>query len=153
MCERVPFPFVKDVTKSTTTISTSCKLRAGTSTPPSINNDLQEYPHYIYKVPVQYPEVYCNTVIWCSRRLQDLANTLIKESNNNVESVESSSQIECASKNRITKCKCRSCVLEILAPYEELSKQNSQPQLLTTNIFLTSRERMLRRIGGEITGK
>lgn len=136
MCERVPLPFIKNMRKCTTSISTPLQFRCRHCTTKSVDKLHLKYPHNIHKVPIKNPQIKSNRLSRFCCRQQKQTYPQIEETYDNVKSVEASSKVESTPKNAVTKSKPPSGILQILTIHKKQSKENSVPQLQFAKIFL-----------------
>jgi hypothetical protein len=147
------FPFIKDSIQSTTSVSTSFKLRPRNCASPDINNNLLPHPYYVNKVPIQNCKVHCCTTTGCCTIQSNITNSLVLKPQNNVKTVEPCGKIESTSKHSITKCESCSSIFKILTIHKQLPQTNSSPQMQFTKTFVVMVHCMFCSICCKITPK
>lgn len=153
MCKFMTFPFIKDGIQSTTSVSTSFKLRPRYRAPPDVNQNEETHPHHVNKVPIQNCKVHCCTTTWCCAIQSNITNSLILKSQNNVKTVESCSKVESTSKHSITKSESCSSIFKILTIHKQQPQTNSSPQMLFTKTLVIMVHSMFCSICCKITPK
>lgn len=104
------FSIKKNSIKFTSSICTNFNVRTSFSTSPKIQEYLLKPPLDINEMPVDKSEVKRNSFCWCCIWLEKVTHSQINSSNQYVESMKSGCKVKRTSINRITKCKCSSCI-------------------------------------------
>lgn len=95
-------------------------------TPPYIKQNKQSSPYNIYKMPIENCKIQSQTLMRTKSRLNEITNTLVNPSNQNVHTVEACCQKKSTSKYSVTECKSSCCVFSILTSYKLPSQTNSK---------------------------
>ena len=95
---------------------------------PYVNQTEDQDPNDIDKMPIQDGQIHHCGTTRCHGFQINQAYSQIQETNNYVHSVESSTQVKLTSKYRITKCKLRPTILQVLVERKQPSKTNGIDQ-------------------------
>jgi len=123
-------------------ILTSTKFRSRLCTSPNIDQNQDKNPNNVNKVPIKSSKLQSNTLMSIRRFYLEHTYNKIKPSNQNVESVKSSSLIECRTKSRITKSKSSFSIFQILTKQENNSLKYSDSKKQRSFLFLIAMHSM-----------
>lgn len=95
---------------------------------PYVNQTEDQDPNDIDEMPIKDGQIHHCGTTWCHGFQINQAYSQIQETNNYVHSVESCTQVKLTSKYRITKCKLRPTILQVLVERKQPSKTNGIDQ-------------------------
>ncbi len=150
MRKGVPFAFIKHRVQSAASICTRLLFKCGCSRSPNIHNSQKEYPHNIHKVPVKNCQILCNTTIFARSRQQEQTYHKVQGTNDDMSTVEASSQIEGTTKDRVTESKWRTGIFQILTENKLNPQKDCICQLKFTKGFISTINGMFCRVRSKV---
>ena len=135
----------------TSPVMTSTKFRSRLRTSPNIDQNQDKDPNNVNKVPIKSSKLQSNILMSTRRFYLEHTYNEIKPSNQNVESVESSSLIECRTKSRITESKSSFSIFQILTKQENNSLKYGNSKKQRSFLFLIFMHTMKCSITSKVT--